>query len=74
MIIGNFSCEFINKSLLELIKELTRATSSLRFRKNGYLLMEAIICAKDQEIWDSTKEYKQLTYSMLRDKNWRLRR
>lgn len=38
------------------------------------LLLSAVICAKHTEAWESAKEYKQLVYAMLTDRNWRIRR
>jgi hypothetical protein len=44
--------------MIELIKDLTRTKSSLRLRKNGFLLLEAIICSADKDAWESAKDYK----------------
>ena len=74
MIMGDFALEQINNSLLDLLQQLCRPRSVLKYRKNGYLILEAIIKTKDLEAWETEKVYKTLVYSMVQDPNWRIRK
>ena len=74
MCMSDFTLELINNSLLELLKELCRPRSQLKYRKNGFLILEAIIKAKELEAWETEKAYKTLVFQMVQDPNWRIRR
>lgn len=74
MFMGEFALELINNSLLELLQQLCRPRSALKYRKNGYLILEAIMKTKDLEAWETEKSYKTLVFSMVHDPNWRIRK
>jgi hypothetical protein len=74
MFMGEFALELISNSLLDLLQQLCRPRSVLKYRKNGYLILEAIMKTKDLEAWETEKSYKTLVFSMVQDPNWRIRK
>jgi len=62
MCLSDFTLEMINESLLELIIALCKKSSQLRYRKNGFLILEAIMKTKDIEAWETDVSYKNLAY------------
>jgi len=74
MCMGEFTLEMINEYLLELVNALCKKSSQLRYRKNGFFILEAIMKTKDLEAWETEMSYKNLVYQMVEDPNWRIRR